>query len=135
MSEGHYAKNQILVTALGAGKVLGASETATVVSREFRISAADSLNFRMAIKVSTVTVAAAVTAKLQHSWNGGTTWAAVGNRAQVAITADGVFEISLVATDTSDAAQLPLYPLARLVCDTGGGDAVTFDEIWVVHRG
>ena len=132
MTEGHYTKNVLLN---GAAQVVGESVTAQAVSNEFRINAEDSLNFRMSILTTTSTVAVGITAKLQHSWDGGATWFAVGSRAQVAITGDDSFEISLVVTDTSDAAQLPLYPLGRLVIDTGAGDAVTITEIWKVCRG
>lgn len=126
----YVAKNELLN---GASQAVTASQTAKVVSNVFRITAQDSLNFLCRVKAASTTVAAAITAKLQESWDG-TNWEAVGNRAQVSITADGTFEISLVATDTSDAAQLPLWPQARVVIDTGAGDAVTITEVWVTKR-
>lgn len=131
MSDGYKTKNYI---KRGQSVVVGASETDTIVTDPWSVSSQDSLYTLIKLKCTTVTVAAAITAKLQHSWDGGTTWEAVGNRAQVTVTADGVFLISVISTDTSDAAQLPLWPLARLTLTTGAGDAATVTEVWVSRR-
>jgi hypothetical protein len=131
VSDGYKSKNYAL---RGAAKSVGASETATVVSDVFPISSRDSLDILIKIKCSAVTSTTGITAKLQESWNGGSDWEAVGNRAQATVTGNGTVEISLIHTDTSDAAQLPLWPLGRIVVDSGADDAVTVDEVWVSRR-
>lgn len=131
MSNGYTSKNEQL---RGASVVIGASATDTVVSNVFRLSQMDSLNFLCIVKAASVTSTTGITAKLQHSHDGGTTWADVGNRAQATIAANGNATISIVATDSSDAAQLPLWTLGRVVVSTGADDAVTITEVWVAKR-
>lgn len=130
MSDGYKFKN---VVKDGASQVVGASATNQVVSNVFPMSTQDSLYFLAKIVCTTVTAAAGITAKLQESWNGAT-WEDVGNRAQVSVTTDGNFEISILATDSSDAAQLPIWALGRIVVTTGAGDAVTVTEVWISRR-
>lgn len=113
---------------------IGASATDSVISKEFNITPADSLNFTARIKCSSVTAATGITIKLQESANGGTTWEDVGNRAQVSVSGNGWVEIAIVNTDSSDAAQLPLLNRLRLTITTGAGDAATIDSVLVSRR-
>lgn len=130
MSDGYSFKNELI---RGSSVTIGASATNTVVSNVFRITASDSLYFLAKLKSTTTTSTTGITAKLQESYDG-STWEDVGNRAQVTITTNGTWEISLIATDSSDAAQLPLWPLGRLVVSTGADDAVTITECWISRR-
>ncbi len=130
MSDGHFIKNELKDAV---SQVVGAAATAQAVSKPFRISGQASLYFRAFIICTTVTVAAGVTLKLQHSPDG-LNFYDVGNRAQATVTADGNYEITLVVTDASDAVQLPLYPYGQIVCTTGAGDAATITACYVVHR-
>jgi hypothetical protein len=120
--------------AKSGGVTLGASETATVVSSEFPMSAADSLNFVVRIKTSDTTVTNAVTAIVQELWSSTDTWTAVGSQAQVSISGDGWFQITCNIENSSDEAQLPTAPLCRVVVTTGVDDAVTIDNVIVSRR-
>lgn len=115
----------------GASVVLGASETDTVVSNTIRMSAEDSKFMLIRLAVDTTTVATGITANLQHSWDGGTTWEDLGSGAQVSITGDGTFQIEhdYAASNNSLA-----WPLARVVVSTGAGDAATVDNVYISRR-
>ena len=113
---------------------VGASETNTVVSRTKRISADDSLELMVRVKSSSVTVTNAVTAKLQHRWSEDEDWSLVGSQAQVSITGNGWFGFKVSVRNSTDEAQLPLAPLARLVVTTGVGDAATIDQVLFSER-
>ena len=109
---------------------LGASET-TQITAPFKISAADSLFMLIRVTASAVTLNTAITAKLQHSWDGGTTWAETGSDDQVSITGNGTFEIAHNHENTNSQ---QLYPLARVVITTGITDAVTADSVLITRR-
>jgi hypothetical protein len=115
----------------GAAQTLGASETDTVVTKDFRLSGEDSKFLLIRLDTSSVTVATAVTANLQHSWDGGTTWEDLGSGSQVSITGNDSYQIEhdYAAANTSLA-----WPLARVVVSTGSGDAATVDAVYVSRR-
>jgi hypothetical protein len=113
---------------LSGGISVGASETNKVVSQEFPITRAGSLNLVIAIKTSSTTVTNAITAKLQTglqaNWEDAKT---------VSITGDDWFFIKLNVEVAGDQTYLPLLPQGRLVVTTGADDAVTFDAIHVIQ--
>lgn len=200
----------------GSAVSLGASETGTVLSSAFSVTAEDSLYFLAKLKCSALVAGTGVTFKLQHLAGDGA-WTPVGSSAQVAavqktcadtdintgtdsltvtshgfstgdrvllstsgtlptgltageywvirtdantiklatssdlaaagtavnITAAGSgtfricqadYTVRLLATDSTDVAQLPLWSVARWVADTGSGDSCTVSEIRVSRR-
>ena len=112
----------------GTSIVVGASETNTVVTNTFKISDADAKTMLVKIEAITVTSATAITANLQDSWDGGTTWADVKT---VAIAADGAVEIEV---NTLDGGDTLMWPLGRVTIDSGSGDAATITNVFVTRR-
>jgi len=128
MSNGYQSKN---VLKQQTAVVIGASETDTPITNEFRMSGEDSKYFLARIDANTVTVTNAVTANLQHSWDGGTTWEDVGSGAQVAIAGNDTYQIELEYT----AANTTLtWPLARIVVTSGVDDAATIAAVYISRR-
>lgn len=127
-----YSLRDVLLN--GSSVTLGASETDTVVSNTFSLSAADSLEFKVRIKTSSTTVTTAITANLQHQWEESEGFADVGNQAQVSITGDGWFEFKMSVHNSTDEAQLPIAPLGRVVVSSGTSDAVTIDKVLITRR-
>lgn len=115
----------------GSSVTLGASETDTVVSFNFPMSAEDSKFCLIRLDTSAVTVTNAVTANLQHSWDGGTTWEDVGSDSQVSITGNASYQIRHLHTNSN---ATETWPLARVVITTGASDACTVDAVYVSRR-
>lgn len=115
---------------LGSGQVVGASQSNIPISKEYRITSWGSLRQQIAVKASAVTVAAGITAKLQTSIDGGTTWV---DSKTVAVSANGVFYIKLLETVAGDQTYLPLLNTARVVLTTGAGDTATVDWVYSVQ--
>jgi hypothetical protein len=88
------ANNPNSVALTPSGTTLGASATDTLVSKEFRITAGGATNLRTDIYVGKVTVAAAVSAKFQHS-SGYNIWT---DAKTVSITASTDKTVSAVST-------------------------------------
>lgn len=130
MSDGYKSVSMLLA---GAAQAVAQSQTNQAVTKSFMMSSEDSLFFLAKIKTSSTTVAAAITAKLQESYDG-STWEDVGSPANVSITGDGTFEISLNNGVAADAAVLPTWQHCRVVVTTGAGDSVTIDNVWVSRR-
>lgn len=128
MSNGYQSKN---VLKQQTAVVVGASETDTVVTNEFRMSGEDSKYFLARIDANTVTVTNAVTANLQHSWDGGTTWEDVGSGAQVAIAGNNTYQIEL---EFSASNSTLTWPLARIVVTSGVDDAATIAAVYISRR-
>lgn len=127
MANGLSPKEILLDTA---GVTLGASVSNQVVSKEEGLSAGGALNLRITFKASSVTSSTGITAKLQHKIVD--TWTDVNSaNASVAITANGVYSIKLNKEVAADIADMPLCKQVRLVCSTGAGDAVTFNNILI----
>lgn len=128
MANGYTVDNVLL---RGSAVTLGASETDTVVSNSFNLSGEDSKFFLVRLDTSSVTVTNAVTANLQHSWDGGTTWEDLGSGSQVSITGNNSYQIEhdYAASNTSLA-----WPLARIVVTTGVSDACTVDAVYISRR-
>lgn len=84
--------------------------------------------FRCDIVVSAITVATAVTAKLQHRFSSAQDWV---DAKTLALTTTGIKSISLLDTVVADQTHLPLRPLARVVVTTGAGDSLTVTAVWV----
>lgn len=129
MSTGYIVKDLLL-----RGAEVTVANATTVVSSEFNPGAEGSLNLLVKVVADTVTAGSGVTAKLQESYDGGNTWEDVGNRAEVSVTGDGAFEISLISTDTSDAAQLPLWPKCRVAVTAASDATATVTHVYVALR-
>lgn len=128
MANGYTVEN---VLKGGAAVTLGASETDTVVSETIRMSAEDSKCMLVRLDTSSSTVATGITANLQHSWDGGTTWEDIGSGVQVSLTGDATYQMELEHT----AANTTLaWPLCRVVVSSGSGDAITVDAVYVTRR-
>lgn len=115
---------------VASSQVVGASTTNQPISKEYRVTSWGALRHVVAIKCSAVTVAAAITAKLQTSVDGGTTWV---DSKTVAVTTNGVFYIKLLSDLAGDQTYLPLLNTARVVLTTGAGDTATIDWVYSVQ--
>lgn len=110
---------------------IGASETNTVISTIFTLNRYQANEaFKAAVVCSSVTETTGFTFKLQHSYDGGSTWADVGNQFQGTLST-GVATIRGVVNDATDAAQMPIWPVCRIVVSSGSSDALTVDNIYV----
>jgi hypothetical protein len=127
-ANGYSARNYL---KKGATITLGASETDTVVSEVFRVSAGDSLYLNVYLTADNTTVATGITANLQHSYDGGTTWLDVGSNSQVSITGDADFQIKHKFDETNDQV---MWPMGRVVVSTGAGDAADITAVRVTRR-
>jgi peptidoglycan hydrolase-like protein with peptidoglycan-binding domain len=116
-------------------QAVAASQTNQVVSDVFALTAEGATRgLRIDIHVSAITVAAAITAQLQHAVDADSDFAAPDNSvSKVSLTGATAawFSIPLSATDADDDALFPLRPIARIVVTTGAGDSVTIDDIRV----
>jgi hypothetical protein len=116
-----------------AGASVGASATNQAITKSFAVSDQDSRTISIDIKYSTATVATGITAKLQSSFDNGTTWI---DSATVAITAGSNTYKSIVLdiAKAADQTYLPLRPLARVVVSSGAGDSATITSVMVSRR-
>lgn len=109
---------------------VGASVTNQEISEVFPITAGGAVEGMVVkIAVSGVTLATAITAKLQTAID-----AEFVDSKTVAITANGNFYIKLLGNAAADQTFLPLLRSGRLVITTGAGDAVTIDSIKVLQE-
>jgi hypothetical protein len=96
------------------------------VSKVFWLSESDAKNLVIDFDVDAITVAAAVTAKLQDSQDG-SNWF---TKKTLALTTTGWKTIKITDADaTNDAQHLPLRHQARLVVSTGAGDSVEIADV------
>jgi hypothetical protein len=112
----------------GAPVSVAASQTNSVVSEVVQLSTTTARALVVELNLSAITVAAAVTAKIQHSMDG-TTFADVGTPGNLALTTTGLKYIDLLDTLAADAAVMPVRPYMRVVITTGAGDSVTVSNI------
>lgn len=106
--------------------------TSSPISEEAALTAAGSLNFRVDLKVSGVTVVGAIAAKLQHKSPGGTYSDLAGANASVSITAAGYYSLTQSAFRAADQANIPIKSMVRVVLTTtNAGDVVTVDDVWI----
>lgn len=112
---------------LNPTQVVGASATNSPVSKEYRVTFSGSIYHVIAAKFSSVTVGTGITAKLQTSPDGGTTWV---DSKTVAVTTNGYAYIKLAINIAGDQTYLPLLNVARIVLTTGAGDTATVDAIY-----
>lgn len=115
---------------LSPSQVVGASQTNTVISKPYRVTSWGAIRHAIAVKCSAVTVAAGITAKLQTSVDGGTTWV---DSKTVAVTTNGVVYIKLLSDTAGDQTYLPLLNSAQVVLTTGAGDTATIDWVYSVQ--
>lgn len=116
---------------LNPGQVVGASQTNKPISVEgWPLTAGGAVQgLVIKIKVSAVTVAAAITAKLQT---------AIGpdyvDSKTVSITGNGSFYIKLLAEAAGDQTYLPLLNKGQVVLTTGVGDTATITSVEVLQE-
>ena len=123
---GYTIKDRLINTTAIA---VGASETDTVLTSEFKISHEDSMALLVRLDTSAVTVTNAITAKLQSSFNGGTTWV---DSNTVSITGNDSYQIEINAYQGTP--DVILWTLARVVITSGVSDAATVDNVYVTTR-
>lgn len=113
---------------------VGASESEASVSKDTGLSAGGALEgFRIMMKVSSVTASTGITAKVQQRTLDAWTDLA-GSNASVSITGNGEFLIKQLALISADQPNFPLSKQIRVVCTTGAGDTVTFDEMVILQE-
>lgn len=110
-------------------QTIGASATNTAVTKEYPITAGGSIHHVIAIDVTTVTVAAGITAKLQTAIND--IWV---DSKTAAITVAGRVYIKLNVEVAGDQTYLPLLNKGRVVISTGAGDAVTVTAVNILQE-
>lgn len=109
MSSGYNSNNVIL---FDTAQTLAASASGTVLSKTFKISDGDALDFVADVLPSSVTGTATV--KLQTSQDG-TNWV---TSKTVALSGSTLATIKLLDTDSGDWTYLPLRPIGRFIVDT-----------------
>lgn len=114
---------------IGSSKTVGATETNTVVSQEWPITAGGSLNCVIKIVCSGVTAATGITAKLQTAI--GSDWV---DSKTASVSGNGNVYIKLQTALAGDQTYLPLLNKGRIVVTTGAGDAVTVSGVHVLQE-
>lgn len=128
MSNGWSAENYAVDTA----SVVASAVTDQVLTKAqgFPIYSGGAKHLVVKVVVSGVTVAGAITAKLQTAI--GSDWQ---DSKTVSITQDGNFYIKLLAENEDDWAFLPLLNRGRVVITTtNAGDRVTVSSVWVLQE-
>jgi hypothetical protein len=114
-------------------QAVAASQSAQAVSREFQLSSAGaSHGIRIEVNVSAITVAAAISYKLQSSPVGGkdAVWSDVdGTNAKSTLSATGWTSLIASPWNTNLATKFPLRAFCRVVVTTGAGDSVTVSDV------
>lgn len=115
------------ITLKPAGtQTVGASQTDVVISLENPTTAGGATKgFVVKAVFSAVTVAAAITAKLQSAI--GTDWV---DSKTVSVTATGGFYIKIL----NDATYMPLLNKHRVVLTTGAGDTATVTSVEILQE-
>lgn len=114
---------------LGGLQPVGALVTNQAISKDFPITAGGSKNIVVAIKASGVTLAVAITAKLQSGVDG-----VFFDSKTASITTNGTVFIKLNVQTVADQTFLPLLCVGRVVITTGAGDAATIDTVNVLQE-
>jgi len=132
---GYYQKEVLIKDT---STTLGASETNTPISQNFRISAEGSKFLKVLVVSDTVTAGAGITWTLQQ-WlgkdeDGNDEWAACGAPKTVSVTGDGVTVLTWNNGLAADAAYLPFTNMARVVMTTGAGSAITVERVSVIQQ-
>lgn len=106
--------------------------TDEAISSDFGISASGSLNLRIDLEVSSVTVVGSITATLQGRSPGGSFTDLAGANASVTITGNGTFSIRQNIQIAADQPNMPLPKQLQVVLTTtNAGDAITVDKVYV----
>jgi hypothetical protein len=106
--------------------------TNQAISKEMGLSAGGSLNLRIDIAVSGVTVAGSIAVKLQHRTQGEAFSDLAGANATSAITADGTVSLTQNVQVAADQPNMPLKKHVRAVLTTtNAGDEVTIEEVLI----
>lgn len=106
--------------------------TNQVISEETGLTAGGSLNLRVDLDVTGVTVVGSIVAKLQHRTPSGAYQDLVGANASVTITSNGSFSMRQNVEVAADQPNMPLRRMLRVVLTTtNAGDAITISKVWV----
>jgi hypothetical protein len=116
----------------GESQVIGASITKQAITRNFAVSARDSVCMTVDVVSSGVTVTNAINVILQSSFDGGTTWI----DAKSVSVANAATLTSIVLQENISALQtgVPLRAIGRVVITTGVSDAATISAVHVSRR-
>lgn len=116
---------------LATGQVVGASQTDAVISISdgYAITANGALNCVVKVKLSSVTVGTAITAKLQTAI--GSDWV---DSKTASVSGNGAVYIKLQTAASGDQTYLPLLNKGRVVLTTGSGDTATVDSVEVLQE-
>ena len=113
-------------------KVILGVVTEEAISKDAGLSAGGSLNLRVDIEVSAVTIVGSMAAKLQHRSPGGAWEDLVGANATVAITADGTFSMRQNVQVAADQPNMPIRKMIRVVVTTtNASDTAQFDNVYL----
>jgi hypothetical protein len=127
-----YAPKDIKAEAL---QPLSGIVSAFPISQDAGLSAGGALHLRMDVKASAVTVAGAITAKLQMRAPNGSFTDLAGANASVSITAAGIFSMTQLVERAADQPNMPLQKQIRVVLTTtNAGDAVTIDNVFLYQE-
>lgn len=128
-----YSKDSSVIKAGPKPISIGASVTATQVSRTFAIPKRTRL--RVVVITSSVTASSGVTAKLQTSLgvdaSGNVLWEDAKTVSLTTNASPAGWAIRLNPEDGTDLSKIPLGPEGRVVVTTGSGDAVAITDILV----
>lgn len=106
--------------------------SAQAISEEVGLTAGGSLNLRVDLDVSGVTVVGAITAKLQHRAASGSYEDLVGANASISISGNGIFAMRQNVEVAADQPNMPLRRMLRVVLTTtNAGDAITINKVWI----
>ena len=100
----------------------------------FGLTAGGSTHLSVAVRVSGVTVVGSIAIKLQQAVTGSDTFVDLaGANATVAVTADGVVNMTQAVERAADQPNMPLNKTVRAVLTTtNAGDEVTIDNVYVL---
>ena len=98
------------------------------------MTAGGARHLRIAVRVSGVTVVGSISLKLQQAVTGSDTFVdLVGANATVAVTADGVVNMTQVVERAADQPNMPLNKTVRVVVTTtNAGDELTVDNVYIL---
>lgn len=109
----------------GAKTVTMTANATTPLTSAMELTFEETLSLKVAATFTGVTVVGAITLKLQHSYDGGTSWL---DAQSVAVTSSTTFSVSNNANGSDPA----LWPMVRVVLvSTNASDAAVCSAVWV----
>lgn len=107
--------------------------TSQAISKDAGLSWESAFRLRVDVVAAGVTVAGAITAKLQHRAPDNGTWTDLaGANASVAITTNGLVTMTQLVERSADQVNMPIRKQLRVVITTtNAGDAVTISNVYL----